>query len=229
MATKRLCDHDRSRLLDRLEGLLTQPQRCHLLQLTPADQQEFVESLIPEDVLAAVRKVQEFDADVVKSRATANVYLHVKDAQFEVPDCLGTIRVTIPLVTPMPSTNYVVAEDSGKPHCAEIAEWGKHVVALKRRESRAYDYVKDIVERCSSIGQVKRCLPGLEQYAPKSVAASLAEAERRSRIPAGVELNHAKYQNLMEMLALGQLCPEIDYWDRQKLALVDYWRTGWVD
>ena len=220
MATKRLSDHDKGRLLDTLEELVTRPAKYLLLPLTAHEQHELVRGAIPEEVLKAFDLLRKFDDSLIYSRAKVTVKLtgmHYKPAMSDIAVSYVTF---LAMDKELPNRTYLIP-GTANPLAETVVQWAKEVAQLRDQAREAARYAKHCISMSTSIGQVQRVLPGLAEYAPKDVAVTLRNAERRSRIPSGLELDDHQYHNLMNMLAMGQLCEPVEYFKRRQLAEFD--------
>lgn len=219
MPTKRLSDNDRNALLSRIVQLVELPHRTYLLDLTRKEQAELVTSTVLPEVFAAAQLLCSHRQDVVRMTYRPRLLVYEEPPEATLLVQPKWFAVSLRLEDQVPDVSYRVT-DLTLPHASEVLEWAKAVDTLTKRAHKAHRYADDAVNRCSSIGQIKRVLPGLEEFAPVVVAKSLINAERRSRIPQGFEVDDAQRLNLMEMLAMGSLCKPLSYADRANEAEV---------
>jgi hypothetical protein len=106
----------------------------------------------------------------------------------------------------LPKSELIVRENY--PCHAELLAWAEWYAELEEKLADANVFCAELIESCTSVGQVKRLLPDEAlRFVPDHLL-DFSEVERRSRVPAGFTPEPDRMDNLMQMLALGSLSPE---------------------
>jgi hypothetical protein len=96
----------------------------------------------------------------------------------------------------------------GDLHYEEILKWAKQYAAVQEQVDEAMRYMQRGVWACTSAGQIARIFPeNVLRFLPSRAGSSLSNAERKSRVPSGFEINHETCDLLERMLALGTISP----------------------
>lgn len=97
----------------------------------------------------------------------------------------------------------------GNLHYEEILEWAKQYAHVQEQVDEATRYMQKGVWACTSAGQVARIFPeNVLRFLPSKAKSTLGNAERKSRVPSGFEINHETCDLLERMLALGTISPD---------------------
>jgi len=226
MPTKRLSDYDRQEIVSAISNLIDRPFYAVKLDIDPLEQYQFLFEMLPADIGEAYMKMYHFNVESVRSTKEPKVFVYTTDPLAAPDEKHVPGRYAVELRVPQPLPQYfqwhITKAQHGEFH-RKLEEWCHAKAQLRFMEGRAYRYADKCIGKCTSAGQVKRVLPGIEMYMPHGVKQSLQEAERRSRIPQGLNIDHERRQELMVMLARGHLCPSLDWRERQAEPELSSW------
>lgn len=91
----------------------------------------------------------------------------------------------------------------------EILKWCELHYQLQIKYNWAMKVTDEILDNCHSAGQLKRVLPQeAVRFLPNHMIASFKDAIRKSRYPAGLNIEQHFLDNLCDTLALGSINPE---------------------
>ena len=117
-------------------------------------------------------------------------------------------NISLPRMT-LPSDNLLLPETHHR-H-AEILEWAIGYDRMNDRVRAAQSFLNNIVECCSSAGQIRRVLSDdILRFVPDYMQHTFKDAERKSRIPASLGMDGfaESIVELTDVLALGTLSPK---------------------
>lgn len=91
----------------------------------------------------------------------------------------------------------------------DVLTWAIWYNETNEAVSTAQSWLSKCICHCHSVGQVKRVLgEEIIKFVPNSLRASLANSERQSRIPRGLNINKERHELLCNMLTLGSISPD---------------------
>lgn len=200
MPTLRLGDGERSEIENAFRRVALRAKNNKPFPLQEHDFPEFGYDLLEPRIAKHYEFLREEFPDLTTS-ASWNADFNVCDAEFK-------YNITVPGVT-LPKDGLILPE-AHHSH-AVILEWAIDYDAMDDKVNESMSFLCDIVENCLSTGQIRRCLSDdILRFVPEYMHQSLGNAERRSRYPAGLNLEGFadRIIQLTDVLALGTLSPE---------------------
>lgn len=200
MPTLRLGDNERSELKDAFRRVAVKAKNNRPFPLQEHDFPEFGYDLL-EPRIAKHYEFLRDEAEFLTTSSSWNPDFNVRDKDFE-------YNISVPRMT-LPKDGLLLPET----HCrhAEILEWAIHYDAMDDKVREVLSFLNNIVECCSSTGQIHRVLTNdILRFVPEYMQNTFKDAERRSRIPASLGMDgfHENVTKLTDVLALGTLSPE---------------------
>lgn len=198
MPTKRLSDYDRTRIHRSFGAVSRRALNSKPFPLTEEEIPEFGISLLEPKVAECYTYLQEFGVDLVRVSAYHPDFRIRSDTrEFEV----NMYRVS------MPKDGLVVLENH--PRYTEILAWAMHYHEIEKKVVSGNQYLRTVVNSCTSLGQIKRVLQDeIIRFVPERMQRHFAGAERQSRIPRGFTPDRERLEELANILAIGSLSPE---------------------
>jgi hypothetical protein len=194
----RLGDSERSSIKSAFRAVANKAKNSKVFPLTEEDFPDFGYSLL-EPRIAKYYEFLRSEAEDLTSAATWNPSFNIRDANY-------LYDISIYGVT-MPKEGLLVTEQHSM--YAVLLKWGEEQNDIDDRVDSSMYYLSGIVESCSSTGQIKRVLQeDIIRFVPDYMQNTFKGAERRSRIPAGLELEDEKTEQLIDILALGAISPD---------------------
>lgn len=198
MATLRLGDAERSNINNAFARVLERAQNNQKFPLEEEDIEDFGMSLLSDKAAECFSYLKEFEEDLVRT-SSYNPNFKIRGSTFEYDISLWRVE--------LPRDNLLVPEQHAA-H-AEILEWVTQYCIVQKDIADARDHVREIVAACSSVGQIKRIMQDeILRFVPQYMRETFGNAERRSRVPSGFEIEPDKLTHLSTVLALGTLSPE---------------------
>lgn len=205
MPTMRLSPNDKSSISHQFTRVLYRAPNSHTFPVPEDELEDWVFSLMPESVSDAYKLVKQYDKKLIQQAGWCfdmKVYKPLTETIAE-----GEYLLRVDTSKDLPNFSPMIRE--GCDHYEEILKWSQDVNELNKKTAIAERYVDSAIESCTSAGQIVRVLPeDCFRFVPDFVLNTLADAERRSRIPASFEPDKKKEQFVLDMLAIGSISPE---------------------
>ena len=200
MPTLRLGDNERSEIRSAFHTVIRRAVNNVPFPLQDHDFPEFGYDLLEPRIAKHYEFLRE-EAEHLTKASSWSADFNVESAEFR-------YNITVPHVT-LPMDGLLLRETHHR-H-AEILEWATGYDRMDDRVNAAQSFLNNIVECCSSTGQIHRVLSDeILRFVPEYMHGSFKDAERRSRIPASLGMDGFA-ENIIELadvLALGTLSPK---------------------
>lgn len=205
MPTMRLSPNDKSNIDRQFSVVICRAPNSHTFPVPEDELKDWVFSLLPEEIADAYKLVKKYDKKMVQE---AGWCFDAKVHQPATPERLqGRYKIRFDASENLPNCEPTVTE--GCAYYEEILKWCNDVYKLDKQVRIASEYVTHAIESCTSAGQIVRVLPeDCIRFVPNTVLSTLADAERRSRIPANFEPDKDAEQLVLDMLTIGSISPE---------------------
>jgi hypothetical protein len=200
MPTMRLGDNERSELCNAFHRIIVRAKNNVPFPLQEHDFPEFGYDLLEP----RIAKHYEFLRDEAEFLTTSSGW----NPDFNIGDGKFVYNIAVPRMN-LPHDGLLLPETH--PRHAEILEWAIGYDRMSDRVSAAQSFLNNIVECCSSTGQIRRVLSDdILRFVPEYMQNSFKDAERKSRIPASLGMDGfaESIVELTDILALGTLSPE---------------------
>ncbi len=199
MPTKRLDDSDRSQINAHINGMLARGLYNKKFPIEKDDWLEWGRSLLHEKAHKYWMYLRQNYPDLVREGASWS-------SSFKISDDEGTYYLNASSVIMPYDGIYIPKEHESYP---EILAWAKWNYDLRTQIAVAQRYTQMCIGHCHSVGQVKRVLnEDTLRFVPEWLQKTLKDAERKSRVPAALELNEEKALLTANLLALGSISPQ---------------------
>lgn len=198
MPTLRLGDRERAEIRSGFARVANRASNNKQFPLTEEDITEFGYSML-EPRIAKYYEFLRDEASDLTSAATWN-------PEFKVRGKEHVYEITLHGVT-LPKEGLLLTDDHAM--YRPILVWAREQWDVELRIARAIGYLHEIVEKCSSTGQIKRVLQDeIIRFVPEYMQETFGYAERQSRVPAGLNIDKEKLNELANVLALGSISPD---------------------
>jgi len=200
----RLGDHERSEIRSGFGRVAQRAKNNKVFPLVEEDFPEFGYSMLDPRIAGPYEFLREHASELTSAAAW--------NPDFKIRDATHVYEIEVHGVT-LPKEHLLLPDNH--PKHAVLIKWAKEQWDIDQRVSNALYYLHEIVETCSSTGQIKRVLQDeILRFVPEYMHQSLGNAERKSRVPAGLTVSPERLNDLANILALGSLSPK----DRQGLS-----------
>jgi len=200
MPTLRLGDNEKSEIRSAFKRVIYRAKNNVPFPLQEHDFPEFGYDLLEP----RIAKHYEFLRDEAEFLTKASAWT----PNFNVRSATDEYNISLPRMT-LPSDNLLLPETHHR-H-AEILEWAIGYDRMNDRVRAAQSFLNNIVECCSSAGQIRRVLSDdILRFVPDYMQHTFKDAERKSRIPASLGMDGfaESIVELTDVLALGTLSPK---------------------
>lgn len=201
MPTLRLGDQERSEIRQSFNEILERSKNNQPFPLQDHDFPEFGYEMLPSNIAHHYAELREHGEFLTKA-SVWNPDFKIRDDAYQYDISISGDAVVVPKDGLILPTTYYKHQ--------EILEWAASYIEVAEKVSDARGFLSGMVECCSSTGQIKRLLTDeVMRFLPNHMMEHFNNAERRSRIPAGMCMDGfaEKMDNLTQMLALGSLSP----------------------
>lgn len=198
MATMRLGDVERGSIKSNFSTMLARANNNKSFPMEEDEIWDFGMSLLP----VQTAEYYQYLRDHAKELTTEAGW----NPEFGIRNDEAKFSVTIYGVT-LPQEHLQLLDTH--PRYAEILEWCEHRHVMSERIDDADYYMREVVDACSSVGQIKRLMPeDILRFVPSQMRDTFKHAERRSRVPRDFTPEPERAERLGQMLAIGSLSPE---------------------
>lgn len=201
MPTMRLSPNDKSHIENQFHKVLNRAPNNYPFPVVKKELKEWAFSLMPESMADAYKLLKSYDKSLVQSCGWCF------DIDVHLPNEEGIYLIRIDASMNLP--NFKPNVLPGDNYHTEVVEWCKNVSDLDSRVAQASRYVSHAIDSCTSAGQIVRVLPeDCVRFVPNTILSTLADAERKSRVPRHFEPDPEKEKNVLDLLAIGSISPE---------------------